>query len=715
MKRIVLTLVSIILLTGTVFAQAPKGFNYQAVVRNSAGQLMANRMVSVRISIMQGSANGTTVYQQTESVNTNGNGLFTLVVGENSNDFANINWGRGPYYILSEIDPNGGSNYTLSTSQKILAVPYAHYATVADRISENFTYDERDPLFRNWGYLYDSLRNAPTRLSDFINDLNFLTADDLQLTLHGDTLFINNNSYVILPNNGGTIDWDSITNRPTSLSQFFNDLNLYSQLRVSGDTLFLNDSTYVILNNNATTIQWDSIINRPTSLSQFINDFNFRISGDTLFLNDNVYVILPANGATSVQWDSVINHPTALSQFINDLNFLTANDFNLRISGDTLYLNDNLYVVLPNNNITTIEWDSVLNHPTALSQFTNDLGFITTETQGLSDVIAINNNANGQIKNLSTPTDPKDAVNKAYADSILAAEVAALNNRIDSLRDAYEQQITNLNNQVFNLQHPTVKGALPGIFSVSSNKKINFSQGNLQYRPRIKTWRFAVNQYDIAGSDNNNVYMQSYCNTWVDLFGYGTSGWDGGAGRFMPYETTTNNSEYTEGADGNDLIDFYANADWGYYNPIINGGNQMAMWRTLTYSEWTYLLTQRPNAAQLKGMATVESTPGFVLLPDDWTCPDGITFVNTNTDYTTNVYNATSWATMEAAGAVFLPAAGERTGSSTSNIGILGNYWSASHVNGTTGYSFHIGANTNIMQNTVTYSTGCSVRLVRDY
>lgn len=715
MKRIVLTLVSIILFTGALFAQAPKGFNYQAVVRNSAGQLMANRLVSVRISIMQGSANGTTVYQQTESVNTNGNGLFTLVVGENSNDFANINWGRGPYFILSEIDPNGGSNYTLSTSQKILAVPYAHYATVADRISENFTYDERDPLFRNWGYLYDSLRNAPTRLSDFINDLDFLTADDLQLTLHGDTLFINNNSYVILPNNGGTIDWDSITNRPTSLSQFFNDLNLYSQLRVSGDTLFLNDSTYVILNNNATTIQWDSIVNRPTSLSQFINDFNFRISGDTLFLNDNVYVILPANGATSVQWDSVINHPTALSQFINDLNFLTANDFNLRISGDTLYLNDNLYVVLPNNNITTIEWDSVLNHPTALSQFTNDLGFITTETQGLSDVIAINNNANGQIKNLSTPTDPKDAVNKAYADSILAAQVAALNNRIDSLRDAYEQQITNLNNQVFNLQHPIVKGALPGIFSVSANKRINFSQGNLQYRPRIKTWRFAVNQYDIAGSDNNNVYMQSYCNTWVDLFGYGTSGWDGGAGRFMPYETTTNNSEYTEGADGNDLIDFYANADWGYYNPIINGGNQMAMWRTLTYSEWTYLLTQRPNAAQLKGMATVESTPGFVLLPDDWTCPDGISFVNTNTDFTTNVYNATSWATMEAAGAVFLPAAGERTGSSTSNIGIIGNYWSASHVNGTTGYSFHIGANSNIMQNTVTYSTGCSVRLVRDY
>ncbi|MBR1834165.1 MAG: hypothetical protein IJ785_01460 [Bacteroidales bacterium] len=678
MKKVILSLLTIILFAGAVIAQTPKGFNYQAVVRNSAGQLMANRMVSVRISIMQGAANGTNVYQQTENVSTNGNGLFTLVVGENSEEFANINWARGPYFIVSEIDPNGGGNYTLSTSQKILAVPYAHYATVADRISENFTYDERDPLFREWGYLYDSLRNAPTRLSQFINDLNFLTSNDLFLTLHGDTLFINNNSYVILPHHGDgtgitTIEWDSVLHHPTHLSQFINDLDFLTagDVYVSGDTLFLNDSTFVIINGG--------------------------------------------NGPNTIEWDSVLNHPTYLSQFINDLNFITAGDLHLSVSGDTLFLNDSTWVILPNNCPTTIEWDSVLHHPTALSQFYNDLGFITAETQGLSDVIAINNNAYGQIKNLSTPTDPMDAANKAYVDSLLAAQAAALNERIDSITNVYEQRFDSINERIYQLEHPRVKGALPGIFSVSSDKRINFSQGNLQYRPRIKTWRFAVNQYDIAGSDNNNVFMQAYCSTWVDLFGYGTSGWDGGAGRYMPYETTTNNSEYTEATDGNDLVDFYANADWGYYNPIINGGNQMAMWRTLTYSEWTYLLTQRPNANALKGMATVESTPGFILLPDDWTCPAGITFVNTNADYTTNVYNAASWAIMEAAGAVFLPAAGERTGSSTTNIGILGNYWTASHVNGTTGYSFHIAPNSNIMQNIVTYSTGCSVRLVRDY
>ena len=651
MKKVLTTLIAIVTFA-TLYAQAPQGFNYQAVVRNAAGQLITNRNVGVRISILHNSAMGTVVYQQEEVTMTNANGLFTLIVGDNSADFANINWSNGPYFIRSEVDLAGGTNYTLSTTQKILAVPYALYsnrAGIAERMSDDWSYEERDPYFRNWGYLYDSLRNAPTRLSQFINDLN------LALTVSGDTLFFGGN-YVVLPN------------------------------------------------NCRGTIEWDSVLHHPTRLSEFINDLNLTVSGDTLFIGGNNYVILPGGGATTIEWDSVLHHPTHLSQFINDLNL------SLSVSGDTLYINGN-YVVLPSNNQTTIEWDSVLNHPTNLSQFYNDLGFITTETQGLNDVIAINNNAYGQIKNVYTPTDPLDAANKAYVDSL----VAALNARIDSLNNVYNNYLDSVNNRIFQLEHPRVKGALPGIFSISATTKINFSQGNLQYRPRIKTWRFAVNQYDVAGSANNNVYMQAYCSDWIDLFGYGTSGWDGGAGRFMPYETTTNNTEYTEDPNGNDLTEFYANADWGYYNPIINGGNQTALWRTLTSTEWTYLLTLRPNAALLKGMATVENTPGYVLLPDDWTCPSGLTFVNSDSSYTSNVYNAANWAIMEAAGAVFLPAAGQRTSSSTSNVGTVGNYWTTSHVNGTTGYTFHIAPNANAMRNNVVYSTGCSVRLVREY
>ena len=125
MKKIV-TLLFAIATFATLYAQVPKGFNYQAVVRNSAGNLMINRNVGVNISILQGSETGTVVYSQESNVTTNANGLFTLIVGDNSNDFANINWANGPYYIKSEIDLNGGRNYTLSTIQKILAVPYAH-------------------------------------------------------------------------------------------------------------------------------------------------------------------------------------------------------------------------------------------------------------------------------------------------------------------------------------------------------------------------------------------------------------------------------------------------------------------------------------------------------------------------------------------------------------------------------------------------------------
>lgn len=576
MKKVVTTLLAIVAFA-TMFAQAPQGFNYQASVRNAAGQLLINRTVGVRISILQGSEMGTIIYQQEQSANTNANGLFTLIVGDNSEEFANINWANGPYFIQSEIDLAGGSNYTLNTTQKILAVPYAHYATlagIAQSVDPNWVYNERDPFFTEWGFLYDSLRNVPTNLSQFNNDLHFLTAEDLILTLHNDTLFINGGSYVILP-------------------------------------------------------------------------FDRR---------------------------------------------------------------------------GTIEWDSVLNHPTRLSDFINDLGFITSETQGLNDVVNINNNAYNQIKNVYAPTDPLDAVNKAYMDSSLAAEVAALNaridslnNRIDSLNITYNNYFDSVNNRIYSLEHPVQPGALPGIFSVSSNSRVNFSMGNLQYRPRIKTWRFAVNQYDVAGNANNNVYMQNYCSDWIDLFGYGTSGWDGGAQRYMPYETANSNSEYTEDVNGNDLTDFYANADWGYYNPIINGGNQTAQWRTLTSTEWTYLLNMRPNAAQLKGMATVENVPGYVILPDNWTCPAGLTFVNSDSSFTNNVYNAANWSSMQAAGAVFLPAAGQRTGSTTSNVGTVGNYWTASHVNGTTGYTFHIAPNANVMQNVVTYSTGCAVRLVREY
>ncbi len=106
----------------SMFAQAPEKFNYQAVVRNASNQLMVNASVGVRVSILQGSSSGSAVYVETQTVTTNANGLMTVEIGGGNaqqGTFANIDWASGPYFLKTETDPNGGSNYSVTTTQQL--------------------------------------------------------------------------------------------------------------------------------------------------------------------------------------------------------------------------------------------------------------------------------------------------------------------------------------------------------------------------------------------------------------------------------------------------------------------------------------------------------------------------------------------------------------------------------------------------------------------
>ena len=126
MKKSILFLV--LLQSLLIFAQAPQKMTYQSVVRNSANVLLANQAVGVRISILEGSLSGDAVYSETHTVTTNANGLFTLEAGGGTPTegvFADIVWGNGAHYIKSEIDPAGGTNYTLIATKELLSVPYA--------------------------------------------------------------------------------------------------------------------------------------------------------------------------------------------------------------------------------------------------------------------------------------------------------------------------------------------------------------------------------------------------------------------------------------------------------------------------------------------------------------------------------------------------------------------------------------------------------------
>lgn len=115
----------------SVYAQAPQKMSYQAVIRDAADNLLPNQNIGVQISVLQGSPVGSAVYVETHAATTNDNGLVSLEVGAGSpvsGSFTSINWASGSYYLQTETDPAGGTNYTITGTTQLLSVPYALYA-----------------------------------------------------------------------------------------------------------------------------------------------------------------------------------------------------------------------------------------------------------------------------------------------------------------------------------------------------------------------------------------------------------------------------------------------------------------------------------------------------------------------------------------------------------------------------------------------------------
>ena len=157
MKKIFTILVAV-LLTASVFlpqqasAQSPEKMSYQAVIRDASNNLETNQAVGVKISILQGSISGPSVYEEIFSPNpiTNSNGLVTVEIGGGvplSGNFTTIDWANGIYFIKTETDPTGGTNYTITGTSQLMSVPYALHAKTAESITGTVNYTETDPIF----------------------------------------------------------------------------------------------------------------------------------------------------------------------------------------------------------------------------------------------------------------------------------------------------------------------------------------------------------------------------------------------------------------------------------------------------------------------------------------------------------------------------------------------------------------------------------------
>lgn len=250
------------------------------------------------------------------------------------------------------------------------------------------------------------------------------------------------------------------------------------------------------------------------------------------------------------------------------------------------------------------------------------------------------------------------------------------------------------------------EGAINGLFSVSPTKKVYFSKGNLQYQASTKTWRFAETQWERRLYDNREI-SSSYCG-WIDLFGWGTSGWNCGNTYYQPWSSNDQEGAKYGPKGSKNLTGSFSKSDWGVYNKIKNGGNVVGQWRTLTKEEWMYVFEERSTTSGIRyARAVVNDVFGMILLPDNW--DESIyTLKKTNkkkvslfeNDYYNgygssygvgaNVITQDDWMEyFESNGAVFLPCAGYRLGKKYdySKYTSGGGYWSASDYDGIHAYN----------------------------
>jgi uncharacterized protein (TIGR02145 family) len=287
---VVLLFAASIFLPPQAYAQAPDRMSYQAVIRDAENHLVTDQSVGMQISILRGSVNGTALYVETHTPTTNANGLVSIEIGAGtmvSGDFATLDWSAGPYFIKTETDPEGGTDYTITGVSQLVSVPYALHAKTAETVSEN------DPVYRSsvasgitnidttyWNNKLDSYQETDPNVPSYVKNIRpdhlaqwnaahswgdhskegYLTTytESQILRISNDTIYLTGGSFVKLPpgfsgsyndlsdvpknmDTDATDDFDgqysSLTGTPTRVSSFDNDAGYLTQ-NTETDPLF---------------------------------------------------------------------------------------------------------------------------------------------------------------------------------------------------------------------------------------------------------------------------------------------------------------------------------------------------------------------------------------------------------------------------------------------------------------------------------------------
>ena len=429
MKRLY-TLLLLVVLTINLQAQSPEKISYQAIIRNTDSQLLTNQEVGIRISILQGTADGTVVYEETQSQETNENGLVSLEIGTgvSGDDFAALDWSDGPYFIKTETDVEGGTNYTIAGTSQLMSVPYALHAKTAERLSGDIKIEETDPEFKAW----DKSTGISINESQIADLKEYLSEEvDGSVTNEIQDLSLNATTNILSITKNGTateIDLSKyLDNTDTKLSETEVDAfvanNGYLTAEVDGDAsneiqdLSLNATTNILSitkNGTATEIDLSKYLdNTDTKLSEtevdaFVANNGYltaEVDGDAsneiqdLSLNatTNILSITKNGTATEIDLSKYLdNTDTKLSEtevdaFVANNGYLTAEvdgDASNEIQDLSLNATTNILSITKNGTATEIDLSKYLDNTdtklneTEVDAFVANNGYLTEEVDG---------------------------------------------------------------------------------------------------------------------------------------------------------------------------------------------------------------------------------------------------------------------------------------------------------------------------------------------
>ena len=290
----------------SVFAQVPSKMNYQAVVRDSEGNLVTEKPIGVRVAIIN--SQRTEVFAETQVVETNVNGLLTIEIGEGDHlagSLDDISWASDSYSIVIGVDITGGVSYDIESVQSFMTVPYAFCAQTVETID------------------YSRVTNTPAipaKVSDLTNDVEYVTTSDLgQYATKEDLSQIDMSEYAkvadlpVVPTKVSDLENDANYATKEELSQI--DLTDYAKkadlpivpTKVSD---LENDADYITTAALATYATKDELPIVPTKVSAFENDANYLVAADL------------------ADYAKIIDIPTAVSELENDKNYIQEKDLN---------------------------------------------------------------------------------------------------------------------------------------------------------------------------------------------------------------------------------------------------------------------------------------------------------------------------------------------------------------------------------------------------